>query len=235
MKFIIMFFALVVAYIGFQELTLFMNAPDKPVSVALKDFEGKGEAPANWLTLSVGMASYDNMVYSYMGDDNDPNATIIYSYYAVVSKDHPYTKERIAFGDKYEEGDDIPESAYPTLNNFTVLVKTDKWKTVRALPDDYGLDLTIKGMIINDLDPIESDEEGLLKSSFPGLDLDKVLILEEGRDPGNLGTPLLMIIGGLLVFLFPLRGFIFKGKKETETETETATVAARDEEGVRVN
>ena len=218
MKLLIMFFALVVAYMGVQELTLFLKAPDAPVEVALKDIEAKGEAPENWLTLSADLAVYDSIVYSYMGKEGDPEASIMYAYYPLLPIDHPYFLNIIKMSDKYEEGDEIAPEDIPVLENFTVLVKTEKWKKYKDMPQGIRSDLTIKGMIVNDLDPIKSDEVDLLKQSFPKLDLDKVLILEEGRTPGTITTPLLMIGGGLLVFLIPFVRFFRKNRAQIPTD-----------------
>jgi len=223
MKLLIMFFALVVAYMGVQELTLFLKTPDVPVIATLKDIEDKGEAPENWLTLSADLAAYDGIVYSFMGKEGDPDASIMYAYYPLLSHDNPHAQNILKLNASYKEEEDaIPPEEIPVLENFTVLVKTDKWKKYKDIPWGLEADLIIKGMIINELDPIKHDEVDFLKQSFPKLDLDKVLILEEGRTPGPISIPLLMIGGGLLVFLVPFIGF-FRKNKTPDPDEEDAT------------
>jgi len=101
------------------------------------------------------------------------------------------------------------------IEDFAILVKTTKWEKYKDIPVGLAVDLSLEGMIVNDLDPIKHDEVDLLKQSFPKLDLDKVLIFEEGRTPGSIGTPLLMIGGCIVVFLFFFIRF-FRKSRETE-------------------
>jgi hypothetical protein len=83
------------------------------------------------------------------------------------------------------------------------------------VPDADDLHLLappLKGMVVNWIDPISSDDRDLLKENLPGIDLKNCVIIEEGRAPkgaahlllfgvgcvGLVGLGAVLIVGGLI-------------------------------------
>ena len=87
----------------------------------------------------------------------------------------------------------------PTIKEFKVLVKTNKFKTIGGIPDDFPLEPSLQGLVINRIHSLGKDEKNLIQQSFPQLDLTKVLILEEGRKPTSSLLALGMVLGGIVV------------------------------------
>ena len=76
------------------------------------------------------------------------------------------------------------------------------------MPQQWEKVGSITGLIINDIEKLKTDEERLLHESYPGLSLQDVLILEEGREPKStphaMGIILLgvvLMVGGGAVFV----------------------------------
>ena len=84
-----------------------------------------------------------------------------------------------------EQGELPPGVEMPVIDTFAVLVKTEKFDTVGDLPETFDRASSIEGLIINEIDSLDDDEEKLIQQSFPSLDLDEVLILEEDRKPAS--------------------------------------------------
>lgn len=67
----------------------------------------------------------------------------------------------------------------------------------------------LHGMIVNDITSLGSEEQNLLRSSYPKTDFSKCWILEHGRRPGGAQKVLIMIglgIVGLLIGVLLFRG-----------------------------
>ncbi len=70
------------------------------------------------------------------------------------------------------------------------------WSTTTAC-----IALETQNLVINQIDSLDSEEEDLVKQNFAKADLDKVLILEEGREPASLFKSLGMVFGGIVLTL----------------------------------
>ncbi|MGJ8653936.1 MAG: hypothetical protein ACSHX8_11730 [Opitutaceae bacterium] len=55
--------------------------------------------------------------------------------------------------------------------------------------------------MINRIESLDSEEAGLLRESFPHINLDEVWIVEEGRLPSSQGKSVGMMAGGGLLML----------------------------------
>jgi hypothetical protein len=95
--------------------------------------------------------------------------------------------------------DGIPDAKIPDITTFAVLVKTNKYATLGSIPQELEDRPSIQGLVINQIHSLKEDEKKLIKSGFPSLDVDKVLILEDGRTPAPLGKSVGMMLGGVLL------------------------------------
>ena len=59
----------------------------------------------------------------------------------------------------------------------------------------------MQGLVINRIEELGSDEKDLLRKDYPGLDFNKCLILEEGRQPSEF-TKVFLMSGGGMALLF---------------------------------
>ena len=59
----------------------------------------------------------------------------------------------------------------------------------------------MQGLVVNRIEELGSEEKDLLRQDYPGLDFNKCLILEEGRQPSEFGAVFLMGGGGLALLL----------------------------------
>ena len=121
------------------------------------------------------------------------------TYYPIISETHPFLMKLAVLAEQFGGEEKIPDELWPAFDQFTVLVKTDRFKTIGSIPDNWGDDANIEGLVINRIEGLSGEEANLLRQSFPQLDMDKVLILEEGRKPSPVTTSLGMMGGGVLL------------------------------------
>lgn len=187
---------------GVQELKLTLSAGTEPEAVKLLALE-KGDIPDS-PSLSIGehWAVYSSLIYTYdekiLGSNEHDSATEInYAYYPIISDDHPYNKAVDKLIEKY--GDEIPEGLYPEFREFTVLVKTTRFETLGDVPDFWDFNESVQGLVINSIGKLDGDERDLLKEMFPYMNIDEVLILEEGRSLSPVGMFILYFGGGFVI------------------------------------
>ena len=65
----------------------------------------------------------------------------------------------------------------------------------------------MQGLVVNRISSLDSEEKQLVNQSFPRLDLNKVLILEQDRHPASLAKSLGMIAGGMVMVLISIGSF----------------------------
>lgn len=197
----------VLCVIGFQEWRVSRGTSSKPVDVKLADLESGKPASNNYVKIGEHHAVYYETVYScrqskYATGEPSPDTSVSYSYHPVISASHPFVKKLGALEQKYGRLDKVPATEkFPTIDSFCVLIKTKKYDKIRDLPTGFKRVQSIQGMIINDIESLDKEEEKLIKQSFPNLDVDKVLILEENREPSSALKSWGMMIGGVLLSL----------------------------------
>lgn len=59
----------------------------------------------------------------------------------------------------------------------------------------------MQGLVVNRIEALGSEEKDLLSQDYPGLDINKCLILEESRQPSDFGKVFLMGGGGMALLL----------------------------------
>jgi len=102
---------------------------------------------------------------------------------------------------KYGGPSNIPDAEYPEVDTFRVLVKTKRFKTESSIPNGISSDDSLKGLVINLIRSMDAEEKKLIKQSFPKVNIDDVIILEDGREPASMMVSLGMIGGGILLAL----------------------------------
>jgi len=191
---------LVLAYFGVQEFRLSMGTSTEAVQVDLAALE-KGEAlENNHVLMGEHYADYAGCVYEY----EEGNGRVTHTYYPVISENHSFFAGLEKLAEKYDSINAAPESEWPTIDTFKVLVKTKRFKNVKSIPEGLGNEDKIQGLVINLVESMDSEEEKLIKQTFPKLNIDDVLIVEEGRKPSSALASFGMMGGGGLLSLLGL-------------------------------
>ncbi len=201
---------------GYQELRLGKKAQKIASALELSDLEG-GAAVSNYhVDIQKHWALYPYLIYVYEKgflDNDEPgdDTKIKYAYYPIISQQHPFNQALDRLYDQY--GADIPEDQVPAFNSFRVLVKTTRFKTLGAVPADWSLESNISGVFVNEIHKLDKDEKALLQENWPQLNIDDVLILEEGRKPSSSAAIIVYWAIGILLILFGIRRYRKKQEK----------------------
>ncbi|PHS15782.1 MAG: hypothetical protein COA78_04885 [Blastopirellula sp.] len=196
---------------GFQEFRVGSSASAEPEDVSLSDIES-GNIPDNThLRIGEHAALYPGSVYTYEEEGSgggmpSNSAKVRYAYYPIISLEHDFMQQLAAL----ENAENIDEFAEPTLDGLAVLVRTNDFKTIGAIPDDIVIEESVQGLVINRISSLDEEEKDLLRQSFDTIDFDKVLILSDDRKPSSVFVTVLMMLGGVGLSLVGI-GLFFVG------------------------
>ena len=89
------------------------------------------------------------------------------------------------------------------------------WPDVRskAQYDELTQQQTLKGMVINEVQSLTTEQKDLLKDTYPETDFDKCLIIEVGREPGGLFKIILFFLGAIVLLIGGVAGLIVRAKQ----------------------
>lgn len=198
--------SLIIAAIGiiaareaYQELSLASGTTEEPLHIELEDLEAGSVPENNHLRIGEHWQVFEGAVYEYEGGyqdgEPDPSTAVNYLYYPIVST-----------ASKDIQGD--------TVRSFTVLVRSRKYETVGAIPqDDMRLDASLRGLVVNAIEPVTADEYLLLRESYPGINLESLVIVEQGRRPPSMTGSALVLAGGVIAILMGATG-VYRNRDE---------------------
>jgi hypothetical protein len=209
-SFILLIAGCVLSFKGSEEKKVGANATADPVDADLARLEAGDKLTNNHLKIGAHYALYYGTVYSYRTSKSsssrqEPSAgqSIQYAFYPIISKSNVDLEE-------LEKEIDEPGAKMKSIpKNFTVLVKTTRFKKVSALPDEpIRAEESIQGLVINEISKLDEEEKRLIKQMYPDIDFKKVLILEDGRTPKSEATARFMWIGGIAAIVVGVLGCI---------------------------
>lgn len=197
-----------VAFMGYQEFKVSSGASADPVDVELASLEQGGDVPNTHVRITEHLALYGGSVYEYeqgKHESGPPGAgsKVNHCYYPILSAEHPFILSAI----NDDDSDDTE------ITDFAVMVKTQRFETVGSIPDGIDAVDAVQGLIVNRITSLDSEEKDLVRSSFPDVNLDRLLILEDGRAPASIAKSGGMMAGGGLLSLVGI-GLFFGGRKE---------------------
>lgn len=193
-----------IAFNGWQEFQVSRNAGSAPLALDLAQVEKGTALKSNYVTLGPHWAIYGGSVYSYEApksgnQDATPTSKVHYAYYPVISDDHPFFRQLAQLTEQYGSEEAIPDAEWPEIGRISMLIKTKRFHQVRDIPDGWEQVVSLKGLVINEIEPLDAEEAALVKQSFPNADAASVLILEAGRQPTPVSASLGMMGGGGLL------------------------------------
>lgn len=210
-------------FMGIQEAMVSAGTTLEPMSIELADIEVSQELENNHLLIGEHWAVYPECVYEYKTSSYNTEAsatsTVNYALYPIISSNHPFLTELWEKEETYGSIDAIPEEKWPEFKDFPVLVKTSRFSQIKDIPENWTFAESIQGLVINRIRSLSGEEQNLIKESFPTIDFSKVLILEDGRKPGEATDHFAMITFGLILIGIAVFKFIKAGKVETASAT----------------
>jgi len=91
----------------------------------------------------------------------------------------------------------LPEDAeIPAPRSFGVILQTDEVSNEDKLGALAERDV-VEGVVINEIDSLDSETKKLLNQAYPGIDLEKCWILEHNRKTKGMASSLLFLLLGL--------------------------------------
>ncbi len=197
LKLIVIAVGVGLGYAGFQEFQVGSSAKVEPAQLELGDIES-GSADLSNAHVVVGphQADYYGLIYMPSGSDG-----VKYSFYPILSNNHSFVEGLRELFAKYPDG--LPEDVQePKMENLKVMVKTERFKSQDDFPNsDLTAEDQIQGLFINKISTLKEDEITLLRESYPGVNTDEILILEEDRKPMGPALYFGMLGGGGLIAL----------------------------------
>ena len=192
-------------YYGFLENRLSGDASVEPVEVSLADLEAGEPLPDAHIKIGLHHRMYAISVYEHEDDGSGrlrSDTTVYWTYYPIISHDHPYIRSLVELEEEYGSLDKIPDREWPPLGEVAVVVKSELFSTYGEIPRERRYTEAIEGMVINEIESLGEEEKKLLSDGFPKMDFDKILILEEYRRPiSTAGVVAIITVGSILVIL----------------------------------
>lgn len=180
----------------------FGGASTAPVAVDLASLEAGTLPPDRHLRIGdhVALLQAGAVWASATADMKDPATPIDMVWYPIFSPGHPLVRQLAAAGGEALE--DLPRGRLPALKDFAVLVQSRRFKTLGDLTGRGIRSRELVGLSsgrFGGLPPIERD---FVAQTFPGIDPERVMLVEEGVVPPPPGaTRGLWGFGGLMVVL----------------------------------
>jgi len=208
----------VIIFFGYQEHKVSEGTSTEPLEITLGDLEKDTSITNTHLKIGPHWRLYPACVYEYetssYSDKVSESSSVNYAYYPIISENNPFYTQVDKLVKKYGTIEKIPERAWPEITNVAVLVKTDKFNTIGDIPDDWQPSQEIKGLIINKIESLDSEEKDLMRQCLPKVDLDKILLLEEGRTPSSATASIGIMAGGGLIIVVGIGIMILMSKKD---------------------
>jgi hypothetical protein len=204
----------VLGWIGYEEYKVGQGSTAEAQEVELIDLEAGNFPENNHLRIGPHLRMYGGSVFQYETSRNasdGPQGTdkVDYTYYPIISFEHPYIAQILALEEKYGDFSQVPDEEWPAdIGEVAVLVKTKEFKRVDQIPEEMQDEMNIQGLVINTIDELKTDELRLLRESYPRTNFDKVLILEHNRTPSSTAKALTQIAGGAGLILLGIFGFV---------------------------
>jgi hypothetical protein len=210
-----------VIFFGVRDYMLVSGSSQEPLEIDLADLENDTPVDNNHIKIGPHYALYAGCIFEYekdqwSSDEYSILTEVNHIYYPIISENHQYFIQLAELAAEYGDIDDIPDDLWPEIEDFSVLVKSTDFDTVGDIPETWSYEEEVQGVVINKIKSLDSEEKNLLRESFPIADLDTVLLLDKGREPGSSVLPLLMVGGGVILIGIGIGIIVKQTKKENK-------------------
>ena len=204
---------------GYGEYNLAKQSTPDPLQVDLATLEA-GQVPDNrHLQVGEHWVIYDELFYTYetkKGRDIDENTKVTESFYPVISTSHPFFEDLRGLAAEHGGLESIPDEVWPQLSGFKLMVRTKRYKNIGSIPEGgWEKAESVHGLVVDH--KFDSDEMSVIHSSFPGMNMAAVLVLEEGRKPASTTKSFGFMGGGAGASLLGIASLFMGRRKEPET------------------
>jgi hypothetical protein len=175
---------------GRRQIEMLQKAGADPTPVELAELEAGKPLPQTYIRLGKHVRLYPLSVYTTRKSQSaaaDPDVTTTLT--PALSTQHPALRE--GGGEKELK-----------VGKLRLIIKTDRFKKRSGIPDVPKVEQEVTGLVVSEVNGLDSDERNLLKDAFSEADLRDVLIIEEGSKPYSVGWPVLGIAIGAGMMLF---------------------------------
>lgn len=216
-KILVVVGGLALAYHGYEEYTLAKVATPDPVKVDVAAIE-RGDKQTNaHVRLGDHLRLYGDAIYSYSRKKHETgpptNATRVSTvYYPVISHQHPFLKRIEELREQSPDLKKLPPGVQkPVLDTVAVIVKTKRFDTVGSIPDKFEASKDLTGLAVNLIESLKEKEKALIRSTFPKVNFDTLMIIEEGRKPSSQSYGLTVMPAGIFIALLGV-AWMIKGR-----------------------
>lgn len=179
---------IVLAVYGHKERSLAQGAEAEPRTVTLRELEDGGTGSNAHVVVTDFVPLVDFIVVRTKERSSDPEKWE-QSWIPLVPSDSEHVKRLLAS----DESEKLPTP------RVRVVLKTGSG--TQAGLESYLRKQSIQGMIVNAVESLGSEEQGILRQRYAASDVARLLILEEGRTPTKTPLATAMFFAGLCIAL----------------------------------
>jgi hypothetical protein len=193
----------VLTFFGFQELRLRSVVKSDPQTITCADLGEHGPGD----NANVIMSDFLLCDFSYVYEQREHSRNWEKVWVPAVPLEGEYHQMILS----RLKPDGSIDGEIPPPKDVKVIVQSSQVMNEGALTK-LAADETLPGLIINEIASLGSEEQKLLRESYPGVDFNKVYILEHMRKPQHAGLSAAMVGGGVLLAGVGVLSF-FLGRK----------------------
>lgn len=186
------------------EMRLNQGSTATPVSMSLAALEDGEELSNYHVVLDDHLALYPAAGFEYFTHkskkeearppEHQGTSSV---FYPIISLDHPDADATVrALGRAARNGHPV-ELDIP----ISVIVETLKFDKIGEIPSEVHEVENVQGLFVQSVGSLEEHKVNALRQSFPSLDMNRVLLLREGKKPRGMGVLILIALGLGLVLL----------------------------------
>lgn len=213
LKLIVIIIGAVLVYGGFEERQLAAVAAPEPQTLSLAELEANGPGDNAHIVLTDFLLLEQTYVYT----EKKGKWKDVWIPAAPIGGE--YQQQVMALFD--EDGELREGATLPAPKGIKVIAKLPKARS-GADVSRFAEAETMQGMVVNEVDSLGSDEEKLLRESYPDIDFKECWIFEEGRSPTSAGGVAAQIGVGLGLVALGLWAMFGKRRKEAKAEEPAA-------------
>lgn len=176
------------AVYGHKERSLAQGAEAEPRTVTLRELEEGGTGSNAHVVVTDFVPLVDFIVVRTKEHSSEPDKWD-QSWIPLIPSDSEHVKKLMAA----DENEQLPAP------RVRVILKTGSGS--QASLENYLRTESIQGMIVNAVESLGSEEQGILRQRYAASDVSRLLILEEGRTPTKTPLATAMFFAGICIAL----------------------------------